>query len=634
MSVANAAATAAFIAPKPRASPSRARDRFLIRALRVIRGPRSAASALPIRFACLLVLCLLASFAPLALAAAEPVTPQLHPRATSLTGAPQGPFVRNAAGAIWGFVPTGGIVSTDEGRTWETRPFLDATRFASRPERAAHRTRTGVLVHAFLNDKERAFKWDDARGGPQEGCRLPVYLTRSTDDGATWSTPQLIQDGWCGAVRQIVELPTGRLVLISQLAQAHPARHVTLTHVSDDAGATWRAGEPIDLGAAGNYSTALKGIRGSTHGGAIEGTALVRTGGDVKLYLRTPLGGFFESTSRDGLKWTAPIPSPIEASDSPGMLARLASGRVVLAWNRFRDPVALTGRREQLSLAVSENEGVTWTIPHVIADHRTPAGAREGQHWISYPYIFEPSAGVLWISTMQGPLRIALHEADVRAPGPDAAPPRVRVLCLGDSITRGARPGVLAPATFPARVQAALRAAGLAVEVHNSGIGAERTDLALARLDRDVISQRPDIVTVMYGTNDSWVDTGKTASRLAPEVFTANLRTLVQRLRAAGSAVILMTPPRFAEENRRNGLDEDPNLRLAAYVAQIRTVARELDVPLVDHFAAWETAQQAGRRLQSWTTDGCHPNPDGHADLAPRIAAALTPLVRTATSHP
>jgi len=124
------------------------------------------------------------------------------------------------------------------------------------------------------------------------------------------------------------------------------------------------------------------------------------------------------------------------------------------------------------------------------------------------------------------------------------------------------------------------------------------------------------------------------ASRLAPEVFTANLRTLVQRLRAAGSAVVLMTPPRFAEENRRNGLDEDPNLRLAPYAAHIRTVARELDVPLVDHFAAWETAQTSGRRLQPWTTDGCHPNPDGHAELTPRIVATLTPLVRAAATRP
>jgi lysophospholipase L1-like esterase len=133
----------------------------------------------------------------------------------------------------------------------------------------------------------------------------------------------------------------------------------------------------------------------------------------------------------------------------------------------------------------------------------------------------------------------------------------------------------------------------------------------------------------MYGTNDGWVDPGKSESRLSEQTYETNLRLIVIRLQQAGIRVLLMTPPRFGEDNPRNGLGEDPNLRLARYVDRCRTVARDLAVPLVDHYGHWESAQAAGRRLQAWTTDGCHPNADGHAALTEQIMRVLPAVAAT-----
>lgn len=542
----------------------------------------------------------------------------------------QGPFVRTSAGEIWGMDERGALVSRDEGRTWEARAIFDSVRFAPSKERALMRTKEGVLLHAFLNNREKAFKWDDARGGPQEGCRLPVYLSRSGDEGKTWAAPVLLQEGWCGAVRQMIQLRTGRVVLVSQVAAANPGRHVTLIHLSDDLGKTWRVGERIDLGARGNYEAKSSGLTGSTHGGGIEGTVLEKQNGELKLLLRVPHGHFEELTSKDGgASWTAAMPSTLEASDSPGMMVRLASGRVALVWNRYTEPVKKQGRREELSLAFSNDDGRTWTMPQVIAVNRVPQGARESAYWISYPYVFEPVAGQLWISTMQGNLRATLKESDFVSPvDKPLGGPASRVIMLGDSITRGARAGVSPTQIFSARTQAMLRAAGVRSEVHSVGVGSERTDLALMRLERDVISQRPQFVTVMYGTNDSWVDAGKTESRLSEGQFEDNLRQIVLHLTAAKIRVVLMTEPKFGERNQRNGLGEDPNLRLGRYMELTRKIARETGSPLIDNFAGWETAQRSGKILQDWTTDGCHPNADGHSELALRIAAVLVPLLR------
>ena len=319
----------------------------------------------------------------------------LQEKVERLTVPHQGPFLRSGDGALWGMEEGGALVSRDEGVTWEPRPVFDPARFQSRKERALLRTKGGVMLYAFLNDRERVFKWDDKKGGPQEGCRLPVYVVRSEDDGRTWAEPILLQEGWCGAVRQMIQLRTGRIVLVSQKAVANPGRHVTLIYVSDDLGRTWKSSNPIDLGAQGNYAPTVTGITGTTHGGGIEGTVVEKLSGELKLLLRVPHGHFEELTSKDGVKWSAGMPSTIEASDSPGMMVRLASGRIALLWNRFSDPVRKLGRREELSIAFSNNDGVTWTMPQIIAVNRTPKGAREGTFWISYPYVFEPTPGRL-----------------------------------------------------------------------------------------------------------------------------------------------------------------------------------------------------------------------------------------------
>ena len=557
----------------------------------------------------------------------------LQERVRPLPFAHQGPFVRTGDGAIWGMEAAGAIVSLDEGLSWERRTIFEARRFEPSGERALLRTKEGVILSAFLNRKELVFKWDDKKGRPQEGCRVPVYISRSADDGRTWAQPVLLQDGWCGAVRQMIQVRSGRILLVCQKAMANPGRHVTINYYSDDLGRTWRPSDVIDLGDAGNYRDPVTGLNATTHGGGLEGTVLEKTDGELMLLLRVPHGCFFVSSSKDGVKWTPPSPSMIEASDSPAMMVRLASGRVALVWNRYRDPVNKLGRREALSIAFSENDGLTWTPPQIIAVNPVPEGKKESAYWVSYPYVFEPAPGRLWISTMQGRLSAQLNEVDFISPTQRPLEgPAVRIITLGDSITKGSRPGVKPTATFAALAQAALCAQGSRVQVHNIGIGGERTDQALERLERDVIRQRPHLVTVMYGTNDGWVDEGKAESRLSEERYEANLREIVRRLRAARIEVVLMTEPKFGEQNRKNGLGEDPNGRLARYVERCRTVARDLEVPLVDHFDGWTVEQGRGRTLQAWTIDGCHPNAGGHADLAARLVPVLAPLVRAAES--
>ncbi len=207
-----------------------------------------------------------------------------------------------------------------------------------------------------------------------------------------------------------------------------------------------------------------------------------------------------------------------------------------------------------------------------------------------------------------------------------AAEPKVRIVAIGDSITRGVRPGVKEEETFASLLQEALRKKGIEAEILNVGIGGEQTDQALARLKTAVIDKKPTVVTIMYGTCDSYVEGGKKETRLSAEQYGKNLRRLVKELRAAGIKPILMTPPRWGDKATADGNGDHPNLRLEPYAKVCRAVAAETKTPLVDHFADWSKQAKAGTNISTWMTDECHPNPEGHKV----IAKSLLPVVQAA----
>lgn len=212
-------------------------------------------------------------------------------------------------------------------------------------------------------------------------------------------------------------------------------------------------------------------------------------------------------------------------------------------------------------------------------------------------------------------------------PAPGLTPgSKPRIVVLGDSITKGVRPGVTAEATFAAVLQRRLLEQGLSYEVINRGIGGERTDQAFKRLARDVTALEPQLVTVMYGTNDSYVDQGRRESRISADEFESGLRRIATELEGRGIRVVLMTEPAWGKAAGLNGAGEHPNDRLSLYMERTRSVAQELKLPLVDHFQIWSTAAAGGADIGAWTTDQCHPNPVGHV----KLAEAMLPVVSSA----
>ena len=106
----------------------------------------------------------------------------------------------------------------------------------------------------------------------------------------------------------------------------------------------------------------------------------------------------------------------------------------------------------------------------------------------------------------------------------------IHIVAFGDSATDGWL--VAKKDAYPAQLEAALRAKGYDVRVHNAGVSGDTTTGALKRLDQ-AVDPGTDIAIVEFGTNDLRLHRPMSAVR-------ANLTEIVRTLRKRNIEVLLI----------------------------------------------------------------------------------------------
>jgi lysophospholipase L1-like esterase len=130
-------------------------------------------------------------------------------------------------------------------------------------------------------------------------------------------------------------------------------------------------------------------------------------------------------------------------------------------------------------------------------------------------------------------------------------------------------------------------------------------------LQWSVLQYRPDVVFLYLGMNDC-ADGAAGVSRFADGY--ARLITQI-REHDPSCAIVLQTPNRIMPDPLRSA-------HLPDYVTAIRDVAAQQHALLIDHHAAWESAEAAGT-MSFWLSDAIHPNECGHRALAHLIFREL-----------
>jgi acyl-CoA thioesterase-1 len=192
-----------------------------------------------------------------------------------------------------------------------------------------------------------------------------------------------------------------------------------------------------------------------------------------------------------------------------------------------------------------------------------------------------------------------------------AAP--VKLVALGDSLTAGL--GLPASQSFPAKLEAALKARGHDVTIVNAGVSGDTANDGLARLDWSVGDDARGVI-VELGANDA-------LRGVDPATTRAALDKILQRLDERHLPVLLagmLAPRNFGE-----GYAE----RFDAIYPDLAGKHGALLYPFfLDGLAAQSGQSQADRltaKAGLFQADGLHPNAAG-VDL---IVAHMLPLVET-----
>ncbi len=150
----------------------------------------------------------------------------------------------------------------------------------------------------------------------------------------------------------------------------------------------------------------------------------------------------------------------------------------------------------------------------------------------------------------------------------------------------------------------------LHLQFTNKGISGNRIYDLEERLERDVLSLRPELVSILIGINDVWREfDSNTPSPI--EDFRDSYRRILERLAGAGCELVLLDP--FL-------LHTKPEFKawlpvLEPKIEVVRELAQEfaaIHVPLDDLF----TAASRKREPAFWAGDGVHPSKAGHALIA------------------
>ena len=237
----------------------------------------------------------------------------------------------------------------------------------------------------------------------------------------------------------------------------------------------------------------------------------------------------------------------------------------------------------------------------------------------------------LFLRTVLTAATLAVFGTMPRASAEIAVKSGDKIAFLGDSITAG---GWGNPAGYVRLVIAGLEANGIKAEPVPAGISGHKSDQMLARLDKDVLSKKPQWMTLSCGVNDVWhgkrgvplddaaaAKPGEYDEKVADRgTYKKNITTIVEKAAAAGAKPVILTATVIQED-----LGNAENARLAPYNDFLRSLAKEKHLPLADLNALFQARIKMENKpgTKILTGDGVHMNGEGNKLMAIGVLQAF-----------
>jgi sialidase-1 len=274
----------------------------------------------------------------------------------------------------WGEIEVHLCRSTDGGKTWLPSQYIahKTERIEGNPHKkdgVGAREQTVNNPVAIVDHETRAIEFLYCVN--YDRC----FSMRSTDDGVTWSTPVEITASFEPFRKKVdwkviatgpghgIQLKNGRIVVPIWLAYGGVGDHgpsVCGTIVSDDHGKTWQAGD-IAIPNEGDFGTPNESILATLSDGRVIMISRSVSKPSRKLVTTSDDGatGWSQPVFHDAL-WEPICMAGLVAHPS-GVL--LFSNPHTLLIDKKGDPVpAGRGKRENLSIKLSRDDGKTWPV--------------------------------------------------------------------------------------------------------------------------------------------------------------------------------------------------------------------------------------------------------------------------------
>ncbi len=218
-----------------------------------------------------------------------------------------------------------------------------------------------VMSVSLLRLKDNRIAMFYLRKNSMSDCRPVVRF--SSDETETWSDPvEIVAADMAGYYvlnnDRVIQLSGGRLIVPVALHRT-PDQEKMDWHAkvgcffSDDAGATWQRSQTMIAGTLADGQRIM----------AQEPGVVERRDGSLWMWVRTDQGMQYQTHSSDrGLTWAALQPSTLASPLSPASIERVpATGDLLAVWNDHGFRNSPSRSRTPLSLALSSDDGLTWS---------------------------------------------------------------------------------------------------------------------------------------------------------------------------------------------------------------------------------------------------------------------------------
>lgn len=225
----------------------------------------------------------------------------------------------------------------------------------------------------------------------------------------------------------------------------------------------------------------------------------------------------------------------------------------------------------------------------------------------------------------------------------------MKIICFGDSITRGISylhgRFRIQKDNYPALLQQWITKIRPDIQVFNKGVFNDNSHLLILRLEKDVLSLKPDLVLIEIGGNDCnfrWEEVAQQPHKVHEPIvpldqYLQNIKNMVQRIKKAGALPILLSLLPLEPARYYRYLAECYGETIAHWIAMcggiehwhsmynrsLKQLIRRLSLFSIDIRSDFK---QQGDLSQLLSDDGIHPSPLGYRAMAQSIWKGLKDL--------